>query len=93
MGVWSDGPSLEQSVERHLFEPFFSSDNQSTGLGLYICRALCEGHGAAISYQRVQRSVQGVSVEGNEFLIAFRSDPQQTVKSEPQGVETLGQAF
>ena len=38
--VWNNGPPMDQSVERHLFEPFFSSESRSTGLGLYICREL-----------------------------------------------------
>ena len=39
--VWSDGAPLDPSVQRHLFEPFFSSESRSSGLGLYICRELC----------------------------------------------------
>ena len=34
------------AVQRHLFEPFFSSESRSSGLGLFICRELCERHGA-----------------------------------------------
>lgn len=76
MAVWSDGPPMEQSVERHLFEPFFSSESRSSGLGLYICRELCEGHGAAIVYQRNLRLARSVQREGNEFLVTFAtSDP------------------
>jgi two-component system, NtrC family, sensor histidine kinase PilS len=71
--VWSDGPPLEPSVERHLFEPFFSSESRSSGLGLYICRELCEGHGATIIYQRNEREMQAHKVAGNEFFIAFRT--------------------
>ena len=73
MFVWSDGPPLEQSVERHLFEPFFSSESRSSGLGLYICRELCDGHGATITYRRNQQKMQSVAVEGNEFFISFRT--------------------
>lgn len=69
--VWSDGLPMEQTVERHLFEPFFSSESRSSGLGLYICRQLCEGHGASIGYQRSLRDVAGQSVEGNEFFVQF----------------------
>ena len=73
VGVWSDGPPLEPSVEQHLFEPFFSSESRSSGLGLYICRELCEGHGAAIVYQRSQRTIGKQSTEGNEFFVTFRT--------------------
>jgi len=73
LSVWSDGQPMDQSVERHLFEPFFSSESRSSGLGLYICRELCEGHGASIAYYRTQRIVRGKSVEGNEFLMTFRT--------------------
>ncbi|MDP1742919.1 PAS domain-containing sensor histidine kinase [Polaromonas sp.] len=66
--VWSDGQPLEKTVQSHLFEPFFSSESRSSGLGLYICRELCERHGALIGYQRVARQ----NVEGNEFFVIFR---------------------
>ena len=69
LSVWSDGVPLEKTVQTHLFEPFFSSENRSSGLGLYICRELCERYGALIGYQRVMRH----QVEGNEFFVIFRS--------------------
>ena len=68
LSVWSDGQPLEKTVQSHLFEPFFSSESRSSGLGLYICRELCERHGALIGYQRVVRD----TVEGNEFFVIFR---------------------
>jgi two-component system sensor histidine kinase PilS (NtrC family) len=71
LGVWSDGQPMESSVERHLFEPFFSSESRSTGLGLYICRELCEGQGAIIGFERTRRAVDGRLFEGNEFLITM----------------------
>jgi two-component system, NtrC family, sensor histidine kinase PilS len=73
LAVWSDGAPLEQGVQRHLFEPFFSSESRSSGLGLYICRELCERHGALIGYQRAQRERGGTAVEGNEFFVVFRA--------------------
>jgi two-component system sensor histidine kinase PilS (NtrC family) len=68
LSVWSDGQPLEKTVQSHLFEPFFSSESRSSGLGLYICRELCERHGALIGYQRAVRN----AVEGNEFFVIFR---------------------
>ena len=63
---------MEQSVERHLFEPFFSSESRSSGLGLYICRELCERHGGSIAYQRSTHTVNGQAVDGNEFVITLQ---------------------
>jgi two-component system, NtrC family, sensor histidine kinase PilS len=70
--VWSDGAPLDSGVQRHLFEPFFSSESRSTGLGLYICRELCERHGAAIGYRRAIAGTASNAREGNEFFVAFR---------------------
>ncbi|KQT14127.1 sensor histidine kinase [Ramlibacter sp. Leaf400] len=70
--VWSDGAALEPAVERHLFEPFFSSESRSSGLGLYICRELCERHGASIGYRRGP-SPRGDGRAGNAFFVAFRT--------------------
>ncbi len=69
MQVWSDGAPLEPAVERHLFEPFFSSESRSSGLGLFLCRELCERHGATIGYER--RALSAAGPEGNEFFVAF----------------------
>lgn len=71
--VWSDGAPLDQSVERHLFEPFFSSESRSSGLGLYICRGLCERHGASIGYQRAHRTLGDKERAGNAFTVRFRA--------------------
>lgn len=70
--VWSDGGPLDPSVERHLFEPFFSSHSRNSGLGLYICRELCQRHGASLHYQRLARSTARGLVSGNAFSVLFR---------------------
>ena len=85
--VWSDGAPLEDSVERHLFEPFFSSESRSSGLGLYICRELCERHRASIGYQRAVRQLGGASVPGNEFFVQFRP-PKPAASSHPSSPAT-----
>jgi two-component system, NtrC family, sensor histidine kinase PilS len=69
VSVWSDGPPMEASVERHLFEPFFSSESRSSGLGLYISRELCERHGATLTYRRSSRTMGDQLVEGNVFVL------------------------
>lgn len=79
--VWSDGKAMEAAVQRHLFEPFFSSESRSSGLGLFICRELCERHGARIGLERTRRVMPDQLVDGNEFFVAFRVAP---------GFDTIG---
>jgi two-component system sensor histidine kinase PilS (NtrC family) len=68
LSVASDGPPIAADVERHLFEPFFSTRSRGTGLGLYICKELCERYGASIEY-RVRPADQ---LRRNEFLVTMR---------------------
>ena len=91
--VWSNGAPMEQSVERHLFEPFFSSESRSSGLGLYICRELCEGHGATIDYQRSRRSMGPEDVDGNEFAITLERVESFSHAIPGEMNETLWQPF
>jgi two-component system, NtrC family, sensor histidine kinase PilS len=70
--VWSDGAPLDAGVQRHLFEPFFSSESRSSGLGLYICRELCERHGATLAYVRTA-APDGSGRGGNAFSVSFPS--------------------
>jgi two-component system sensor histidine kinase PilS (NtrC family) len=69
LSVASDGELIAPEVELHLFEPFHSTSSRGTGLGLYICRQLCERHGAIIDYVR-----QPGASHGNVFLIVMRRD-------------------
>lgn len=75
--VWSDGAVLDTSMEQHLFEPFFSTESRSSGLGLYICRELCESHGASISYERSERPLANQPHPGNEFSVHFKLAPSK----------------
>jgi len=51
LSLASDGEPIPADVEPYLFEPFFSTRSRGTGLGLYICRELCERYGATIDYR------------------------------------------
>lgn len=51
--VSNDGPPITADVEMHLFEPFFSTRSRGSGLGLYLCKELCERHGADIRHVRL----------------------------------------
>lgn len=56
--IWLDiadnGPGMPDHVAEHLMEPFFTTDNDGTGLGLYVTRELCESNFARISVAQVR---------------------------------------
>ena len=52
LNVIDQGRGVAPEQEGHLFEPFFTTDRQGTGLGLYITRELCEANQARLSYVR-----------------------------------------
>ena len=61
LAVASDGAAIAADVERHLFEPFFSTRSRGTGLGLYICRELCVRHGGEHRVQAARRHATGTA--------------------------------
>lgn len=48
--VIDDGDGVSAEQQNNLFEPFFTSENKGTGLGLYISRELCESNRARLDY-------------------------------------------
>ncbi len=76
--VWSRGAPLSHAVRARLFEPLAAGSSRSSGLGLYICRELCQRYQADIHYHRRPLcSLPGNatadlgSEEGNAFSITF----------------------
>lgn len=47
-----NGPGIPKHAEANLFEPFFTTRNDGTGLGLYIARQLCEANHIRLEYLR-----------------------------------------
>jgi len=68
LSVASDGPPIAANVEPFLFEPFFSTRSRGTGLGLYICRELCERYGASIEYRALPLAERA----RNEFTVTMK---------------------
>jgi two-component system sensor histidine kinase PilS (NtrC family) len=61
------GPGIPENMQDSVFEPFATGQYGGTGLGLYICKELCERNGASLRY----RSRAG---GGSIFQIVF-ADP------------------
>jgi two-component system sensor histidine kinase PilS (NtrC family) len=48
--ISDDGPGIRVEHQAQLFEPFFTTDAQGTGLGLFIARELAEANGARLEF-------------------------------------------
>ncbi len=64
LAVQDDGPGVAAEQQSKLFEPFFTTTAEGTGLGLYVAKELCEANGARLEYRDGQR--------GACFQIFFR---------------------
>lgn len=47
--VSDNGPGIKPSQREKLFEPFYTTKTQGSGLGLYLCRRIAEQHNGNIS--------------------------------------------
>jgi two-component system sensor histidine kinase PilS (NtrC family) len=50
--IIDNGPGINTDDEGNIFEPFYTTETSGTGLGLFICKEICEAYQAQISYHR-----------------------------------------
>jgi len=53
MDIIDDGEGIAKEHLLQMFEPFFTTETSGTGLGLFICKEICESNQAQLSYLRV----------------------------------------
>ena len=49
--VRDQGPGVSDEIKDRLFESFFSTKSEGTGIGLNICRSVIESHGGKLWYE------------------------------------------
>ena len=49
------GSGVPLAEQPKLFEPFFTTINEGSGMGLYLCKELCEINNASLSYRPTDR--------------------------------------
>jgi signal transduction histidine kinase len=64
VSVEDDGPGLSEEAKERLFEPFFSTKPQGTGLGLAMARQLIEAQGGRLEVS----STQGEGVSASLYM-------------------------
>jgi two-component system, NtrC family, sensor histidine kinase PilS len=58
------GTGISDEIREHLFEPFFTTESEGSGLGLYLARELCEANQANLS-------LYSTSEKGTTFRLSF----------------------
>ena len=53
LSIADAGPGIEASHIEHVFEPFYTTHTQGTGLGLFLVREWCVANQAQIHYRRL----------------------------------------
>jgi len=69
LDIIDTGPGIDPEMVQHIFEPFFSTAKEGTGMGLYIARELCVGNQARLNYMPSKE-------DGSRFRISF-ADPRR----------------
>lgn len=66
--VWlrfrDNGPGMHPDVKRRIFDPFYTTKDDGTGLGLALSKKVVESHGGSMQ-------VQTDADSGSEFLLTF----------------------
>ncbi|MCI9136463.1 MAG: HAMP domain-containing histidine kinase [Lachnospiraceae bacterium] len=76
--VKDDGPGFSEKALRRGLETYFSEEENSRehfGIGLFICRVLCENHGGNFS---LQNSVQQGAIAAAVLTVGCRNDMDLT---------------
>ena len=79
--IADNGPGIDKAALSKIFEPFYSTRKEGSGLGLYIARQLCEANQAELT-------VDSVEGEGAFFHIRMalaRAKPQKEEEKAPSG--------
>ena len=69
--VQDHGDGIPPGAEEQIFEPFYTTRADGTGLGLYLARELCEGNQASLNLMRGQ--------QGSRFRITFSHPSRREV--------------
>lgn len=66
--ITDDGEGVPDNIQAHLFEPFFTTENTGTGLGLYIARELADANGAKLQY----KAIESDDGSGSKFIMHLK---------------------
>jgi two-component system sensor histidine kinase PilS (NtrC family) len=76
LDVIDNGAGVAEEHQQHLFEPFYTTETSGNGLGLYICKGLCELNQASLDYVT---QPGGVAQPGGACFRLIFAHPQRII--------------
>lgn len=67
--ISDNGKGIDPQAAQYLFEPFYTTAKDGNGLGLYLCRELCQANQASLELEQ--------PAEGASFVITFAHPHRQ----------------
>jgi len=77
LDIIDNGPGIPLDKRSQVFEPFFTTHNQGSGLGLYLSRQLCDANQAPLEYVQIPEA-------GACFRILLRRAQSADLTAAPQ---------
>lgn len=81
--VKDNGPGIEEGIIDKIFDPYFSTKERGSGLGLFITYNIIKNHNGHIS-------VKSIKGEGTEFIIYLPLVRKQDEKAQNENIMHLG---
>ncbi len=74
LDVIDNGPGISYENQAQLFEPFFTTSDTGTGLGLYLSRELCKNNGGDLRYIHLPEGGSCFRIEFTQNLAVSSSE-------------------
>jgi signal transduction histidine kinase len=72
--VQDNGPGMEPETQSKIFDPFYTTKESGTGLGLALSKKVVEAHGGTME-------VQSSPGNGTEFVLSFPKEAPRRAPS------------
>lgn len=73
--VSDEGPGIPQGTQGRIFDPYFTTRAEGTGLGLFLCYSIAENHGGTIELEESDEN-------GSRFAIYLPIDAADSVETD-----------
>jgi two-component system sensor histidine kinase PilS (NtrC family) len=83
ISVEDNGPGIPEERIGHIFEPFYTTRQQGSGLGLYVARQLCEANQAELT-------VDSIAEHGTRFHLRLATARTSVESGAEPGAELQG---